>query len=374
MLRPRGFALVFALFSCARGPTSVAPGPPRPPVCPLEGCDGARAAAIAASGAPDACPGEREEACGAGSPRECTARALAAWAQAEDDRQVACVARVLTAACNRGDAPACGYAGRLWLDGRGVGKDPEAGIGMLAQACEAGIALECMAAIRWLADGAHAQAVKDGAALRRRLDQEYTCVSGSAEACTDLGAALYAGQAPFPHDVARAAVEYQRGCDLGTGLACNNLGDAYEYGQSVSRDLARAAALYDRACHDGRPIGCANFAHLLEHGEGTPQDLPRARGLYRDACAAGDVYGCLHVQLLAAEDAGAPRDPARSVAHWQRACDARDARACAFVGLIFEDGPDGLARDEARSGRAMRRACDLGNRYGCEWLQTHGGP
>jgi hypothetical protein len=242
---------------------------------------------------------------------------------------------------------------------------------MMTHACEEGIALDCMAGIRWLADASHAQALPGGHAVRDRLEKEHACLTGSGDACRDLGLALAVGRPPFERDPARSTVEYGRGCDLDNGVSCNNLGDAYEYGHSVPRDLPRAASLYDRACRSGMSLGCANLGHLIEHGEGVPQDRVRARRLYRDACTAGDVYGCLHVQLLAAEDAGAPRDPQGSVAHWQRACDARDARACAFIGVIFEDGPDGLSRDEARSGRAMKRACDLGLRSGCAWLEDH---
>jgi TPR repeat protein len=281
---------------------------------------------------------------------------------------------MLTDACTLGDPPACGHAGRMWIDGRGVARDADKGIAMLVQACEGGVPLACMAGIRWLADASHAQAIKDGHALRQRLDVEHDCLIGSGDACTLIGGELYAGRESFARDLARSATFYERGCDLGNGLACNNLGDALEYGLSVPRDLSRAASLYERACHAGRPIGCSNLGHLLEHGEGVAQDVARARSLYRDACTAGDTYGCLHVQLLAAEDAGAPRDPGRSVAHWQRACDSHDARACAFVGLIFEDGPDGFARDEARSAQAMTRACDLGYRHGCDWLQEHSAP
>ena len=278
----------------------------------MEGCGGARAAAIASSRAPDACPSAGEAPCGGVSARECAARALAAWADAQDDREVACVARMLTDACTLGDPPACGYAGRMWIDGRGVAKDAEKGIAMLARACEGGVPLACMAGIRWLADGSHAQTIKDGHALRQRLDAEHDCLIGSGDACTLIGGELYAGRESFARDLARSAAFYERGCDLGNGLACNNLGDALEYGLSVPRDLSRAASLYERACHAGRPIGCANLGHLLEHGEGVAQDVARARTLYRDACTAGDTYGCLHAQLLAAEDAGAPRDPGRA--------------------------------------------------------------
>jgi len=259
----------------------------------------------------------------------------------------------------------------MWLDGRGVAADPDRGLPMVLRACEGGAKLACVAGLRWLSEARRDQSVTNGPAIRQRLDLEYACLNGAGETCAELGLAFRAGTAPFPSDLARSGVEYQRGCDLGNPLACNNLGDACEYGSGVPRDLSRAAALYERACRMGNAIGCANLGHLIENGEGAARDVAHARLLYRDACAAGEIYGCLHDALLTAEEAGAPRDPQRAVDHWQRACDARDARACAFIGLLFEDGPDGYARDEDRSHRAMSRACDLGNRDGCAWMQSH---
>jgi TPR repeat protein len=360
--------------ACERAPVDVAPRAPLPPACPVEGCGGERAARIASEHAPDACPGAGEAPCAGASASECASRALAAWSDAQDENEVACVARKLTEACSLGEAPACGYAGRMWLDGRGVASDPDRGLAMVLRACEGGVVLACTAGLRWLAEARREQAVKEGPALHRRLDDERSCLMGGADRCMELGLALYAGAAPYPRDLARSAVEYQRGCDLGSGLACSNLGDACEYGSGVPRDLSRAAALYERACRLGKALGCSNLGHLLKHGEGVARDVGRARALFRDACTGGDLYGCLHAALLVAEEGGAPRDPPRSVEHWQRACDARDARACAFVGLLFEDGPDGYARDEARSQQAMSRACDLGNRDGCQWLRFHAGP
>jgi TPR repeat protein len=376
MRLPLGLALAASLaaVACARGPTSLAPGPPPPPACPVEGCDPAHAAHLASSRAPDVCPSAGEAPCAGASAHDCASRALAAWADAQDDREVACVARTLADACSLGDAPACTYAGRMWLDGRGVARDADRGIDMLSRACEGGVQAACMVAIRWLADERHALSVHDGAAQRARLEGEVSCLAGSAEDCTTLAQSYYVGREPYPRDLTRSAVVYQHACDLGGALACNNLGDAYEYGESVPRDLARAAALYERACHAGTAIGCANLGHLVEHGEGTARDPARARALYRDACIRGDVYGCLHAQLMAAEDAGAPRDPQRSLEHWRLACDARDARACAFVGIIYEDGPDGYARDEVKSMQAMGRACTLGLRAGCDWVQSRAAP
>jgi len=363
-----------AHLACAQGPASIAPYAAPPPTCPLEGCGGERAARIAAAHAPDACPGAGQSACGGASGHACAEQALAAWADARDDREVACVARTLAEACALGDPPACGYAGRLLLDGRGIARDVDRGLSMLTTACEGDVAIACLAAIRWLAEERNASTVDEGAALRSRLDAEYTCLTGAPDECFSAGVSFFWGRPPFPRDVARAAAEYQRGCELGSGRACSNLGDSYEYGNGVPRDLAHAALLYGRACHTGTPLGCSNLGHLTENGEGVARDPARARELYRDACAGDDVYGCLHLEMMASLDAGTPRDPQRALDHWQRACDRGDARACAFVGVVYEDGPDGFARDEDRSLEAMKRSCKLGYHYGCDWANARGDP
>ena len=358
-----------AVAACHSAPRSITPDSPAAPTCPLEGCDDTRSVKIASARAPDACPGAGPSACGGASARDCAEQALAAWSRARNEREVACVAQTLAEACALGDPPACGYAGRLWLDGRGIARDPEKGVSMLTQACEGDVALACMVAIRWLADEHNASMVREGASLRSRLDGENSCLLGVADECFAAGLGFFSGHAPFLHDEVRSAAEYQHGCDLGSGKSCCNLGDAYEYGHGLPRDLAHAAQLYERACRTGNPLGCANLGHLVENGEGVARDAPRARELYRDACAGADVYGCLHLEMMASLDVGTSRDPQLALARWQRACDHGDGRACAFVGVVYEDGPDGFARDEDRSLAAMKQACKLGYPYGCDWVK-----
>jgi TPR repeat protein len=279
---------------------------------------------------------------------------------------------MLSESCSLGDPRGCGFAGRLWLDGRGVARDVKRGVDMLVSACDGGVALACQVGARWLAEASNAQAVDLASDMRMRLEAEHACLGGLADACYQVGLLFYFGRDSFPRDRAMAARAYLRGCDFGDGRACNNLGDALMYGEGVGRDVARAAAAFAKACHIGEPLGCANWGFMVEHGHGAARDLQRARSLYHDACEAGDVYGCLHAEMLAAQDAGVPRDPDRALAHWRRACDrGRDAKACAFVGVIYEDGPDGLARDEAKSLQAMNRACELGDKRACEWIDRH---
>ena len=268
---------------------------------------------------------------------------------------------------------ACGFAGRLWLDGRGVVRDARRGIEMLVHACDGGVAMACAVTASWLGDASHADEIGHTAQdLLARVEGQRTCLLGQAEACFQIGVLFYYGRDSFPRDRAKSSRAFARGCDLGDSRACNNIGAALAYGDGVGRDVENASIEFLKACRLGEALGCANLGYMTEHGEGVTRDRSRARVLYREACSSGDVYGCLHVALLEAEDAGAPRAPGAALAHWRQRCDAgHDARACAFVGVMYEDGPDGIDRDEEKSLEAMTRACSLGNGPACEWVRSH---
>jgi uncharacterized protein len=365
-------ALALASLACAPASVVVTPTEPATPVCRIDGCRPPAATGGSASGVAAVCSSAGDAPCGGESAERCTERALAAWADALDDRGVACVARMLSEACSLEDARACGFAGRLWLQGRGVARDVRRGMDMVVRSCDGGFPLACAAGVRWLHEATDARDIEGADDLRARLQLEQACLLGQPDACFHVGVHFYFGQDKFPLDRRSASVAYARGCDLGEPRACNNLGDGLAYGDGVVRDVERAAAAFSKACRLGEALGCANLGYMAEHGEGVVRDLARARALYRDACLTGDVYGCLHADMLAALDSGVPRAPSRAFAHWRRACDqARDARACAFVGVMYVDGPDGLARDEAMSQKAMTRACDLGDKRACEWLAGH---
>ena len=339
--------------------------------CPAEGCGRPAAAAEDGGGAGGGtCRSARGAPCGGAPGRECTERALSAWGELQDAGTLDCVAAMLSEACSLGDGRACGFAGRLWLDGHGVERDAERGIALLLRACDGGLAPSCTLAARRLTETAD-DGIQGASALRTRADLEGSCWMGQADACYRAGLLFYFGRDAFPRDRSLAAQAYGHGCDLGDSRACNNLGDALAYGDGIPRDVDRAAGLFDKACHLGEALGCANFGYMAEHGEGVARDAARARALYRDACTTGDAYGCLHWDMMAAQDAGAPADPTRALAQWTHACEhGRDARACAFVGVLYEDGPDGMARDEAKSLEAMARGCALRNERACEWVKS----
>jgi TPR repeat protein len=366
-------AVVVPLAGCAAAPVVVGRSVQGAPTCGLEGC-GKGAWADLPSTAAGSCArstGSQTGECGGLSPSACTDEALARWGSPRAERTLACVAGMLSEACGQGEARACGFAGRLWLDGKGLEKNVDRGMKMLVQACDGGVPLACLVGSRFLGDASSAGTAPDGPDGQHRLEMQYSCLSGQGDACMQVGASFRIGDEGFPRDFAQAVVAYGRGCNLGDARSCNNLGDALAYGEGVDRDLYRAVDAFDKSCRLGEALGCANLGYRLERGLGVARDLARARSLYRDACNIGSAYACLHLELLAAQGGKPARDPAGSLARWARACDGRDGRACAFVGLLYDDGPDGLARDETRSLAAMARGCTLGEPRACDWVRLH---
>jgi hypothetical protein len=138
------------------------------------------------------------------------------------------------------------------------------------------------------------------------------CDRGSADDCASLGACSATLALGHPPDHARAYAYSKKGCDLGSPLACTNVGDAYRKGVGTKADAALADAAFARAFSAYR-AGCAaddaNACHMLSHayegGQGVAADAAQARALREKSCALGGLISCL---LLVADAREAGRD------------------------------------------------------------------
>jgi TPR repeat protein len=360
--------------ACERPPLVLTPAGPPTATCPVGGCHTGDGAPLPQGGIGPDCVSRGDSPCGGASATECTERALAAWSEATDDRAVACVARIFAEACSLDDARACGFAGRLWLDGRGVSRDTKRGLELLMGACDDGVATACAVGIRWANEPANAGEMKSAPDLLARLEAERTCLAGQGDACLQVGLLFFSGRDAYPRDRTRAMKAFERGCDLGDSRACRHLGRSLFLAEGVAQDVERAATVLARACHSGDGPGCSTLGSLTERGQGVARDVAKARALYHDGCTAGDVSGCLHAEMLLAQPAVGPHDPEHTLARWSSACDGgHDARACAFVAILYQDGAGRIRRDDALSEKAMTRACELGEGRACEWVQSHPG-
>lgn len=129
--------------------------------------------------------------------------------------------------------------------------------------------------------GAGCNKIRGEAALGR------DCSDGPA--CIALAHSLLGDDYPTrPAEVrARAAVIYQKGCDLGSAEACRSLGSYLEDSGLVPRDLPRAARLFERGCALKDAIACNGLSHLYHDARGVPFDPVREDHYRKLGCDLG---------------------------------------------------------------------------------------
>jgi TPR repeat protein len=113
------------------------------------------------------------------------------------------------------------------------------------------------------------------------------CADGPS--CVALARSLLGDNYPTrPAEVrARAAVIYQKGCDLGSAQACEFLGTLLEDSELVPRDLPRAARLFERGCTLKDAIACYSLSHLYHDARGVPFDPAREAHYRKLGCDLG---------------------------------------------------------------------------------------
>ncbi len=112
---------------------------------------------------------------------------------------------------------------------------------------------------------------------------------GDGPSCVALARSLLGDNYPTrPAEVrARAAVIYQKGCDLGSAQACEFLGTLLEDSDLVPRDLPRAARLFERGCTLKDAIACNSLSHLYHDARGVPFDPVREDHYFKLGCDLG---------------------------------------------------------------------------------------
>lgn len=344
-----------SLFTCPLGGCVAAPSSTAPPE--LGRCGGA------------ACENDPAKVCDASNAAGCTARALDLWAAGQSRS----IAPLFERACTLGDPPGCNFAGRLYLDGRVVTRDPPRGLDLLARACDGGVVLSCDVATAYLGDSkneAEVQGKTEPSYSALRFTTEAECYRAKDDACFRAGLDFYTGDDGFPRDATASTRFYGKGCDLGNLSACNNLANAVYYGDGCKADVARAAAIWQETCRGGEQLACANVGFVTEYGDGVPRDMKRAEELYTAACAGQSTYGCMHAAMMVEYHRGVPHDPAQAVERWRKECDAKVFAACGFLGVMYEDGK-GVARDENRANGLFRRGADGGDARCRAWITQH---
>jgi len=164
---------------------------------------------------------------------------------------------------------------------------------------------------------------------------ESACERGRMSACANVGIAYMLGLGGRARDEHQAATFFQRACDGGNLLGCNDLGMCYSGGTGVPRDDVRAVEFYQRACKGGYLDGCDHLGHHYERGNGVrDRDLAQARALYQRSCDGGATSGCTDLGRMYETGIGVPKDTPRAGSLYQKACSAGDTNACSALKFL----------------------------------------
>ena len=88
---------------------------------------------------------------------------------------------------------------------------------------------------------------------------------------------------------------YEACTNRNIATSCNNLGYAYDMGQSVKQDYSKAIIYYEKACSLSDYFGCYNLGNLYNNGRGVKKDYSKANIYYEKACNLNNDIGCFNV-------------------------------------------------------------------------------
>lgn len=352
----------------------------------------------AAGATPDAC----ERACTAGDAHAC-ARVAVVGVGARDVNVVARSVDVLRRACAADDGEACGALGRAraFPPSAAISRDVPDAVALLEKACAKGHACALLGSLKnlgWPAiakDGPH----YFGAACREAprspeavLDCEWA-LAAEAEgppkrpnerATLSRAAQNLAGKSPLavcnerggdacglawlakdaaPKDLKAA---YERGCDTGSTLACNNLASMRAEGYpGLDPNPVAARELFERACAAGEAVACNNVAFVLGGLPVSPRWGPRGARLYKLRCGGPFQVGCVGWgERREVIPRGTPADVGQAVGALERACKDGLTTACVNLGAFLYLGR-GVARDRARAEKLFAESCFRGDASAC---------
>lgn len=154
---------------------------------------------------------------------------------------------------------------------------------------------------------------------------------------------------------------HHRGCSLGRGSACRNMGTLFSFGNLGASGNPKVsnyklALTYFRKACDLDPMECAWLGTSYERGEGIAVDLAEAQRLYDKSCAAKDGNGCYYAAKIMEKLGNGT--PAQILQLYTKSCDLEDASACAEASKRHERGI-GTKVDKAKAAALRKKACGL---------------
>ncbi len=293
----------------------------------------------------DACDGGNGQACGV------LGHALAFPASASPKRDPAAAVAALEKACAKGHG--CALLGSLKeLGWSGIAKDAAFYFGAACASASPSTAQDVF-------DCELATTRHPAHAFHDRMTPLEACKEHGGDLC---GLAFLAKEAP-PKEIHAA---YERGCDAGSALACNNLATLRAEGYAgLDPNPIAAREIFERACTAGEPAACNNVAFVIGGLPASPRRGPRGARVYKLRCGGPFQVGCVGWgERRDVVPRGTPVDVAQAVAALERACQGGLTTACVNLGAFLYLGR-GVTRDRARAEKLFSESCFRGDASAC---------
>ena len=193
------------------------------------------------------------------------------------------------------------------------------------------------------------------------------CNQGYAKSCTDYGAKYYMGWG-VDKDYHKTVKYYGKGCDLGHGRACANLGIIYSGSTKgfIPEDKYKAEQFYSKACELGYKKGCtflSKFTNNSSSNNMRDKDLIKCNKGYSKSCTD---YGAKYYMGW-----GVDKDYYKAMKYYRKGCALGHGRACANLGLIYGGSTNGyINENQYKAKQLYSKACDLGYKKGCRFYNN----
>jgi TPR repeat protein len=126
-----------------------------------------------------------------------------------------------------------------------------------------------------------------------------------------------------------ALVQYQRAADMGSAIAINSIGLAYEHGYGVAEDPVAAVEYYQKAANAGLALSLGNIALLYSGGAVPGKTTADAIPFFEREIAAGEGWGLYDLADVYLRGDGVPVDRARAEQLLRRAMADTDPQVAA---------------------------------------------
>lgn len=183
------------------------------------------------------------------------------------------------------------------------------------------------------------------------------CVKNElAHACSNLA---YSYDNPGPNisvDLINSMKFYERGCQLGNGIACNNLANHYIQGLGTKIDNNKAVTLLQKSCKLNYPTACYRLAIITMRGVLLKNNPQKVAELMTKGCNLGDIISCHDLGYLFNDGNGVSKNPKKAIELFTFACDKGLPRGCGSLGWFYLMGGV-VAVDYAKAYELLQKAC-----------------